>query len=125
MKTHLVATISLGLRPIRLFIQTENECGLVKLVPTDGGPTNVIIGISGSWASTLSVLLHELYEATLIDLNTRYTLDPSFSKEASDLMFLASHNQLSEAHERVARTLDKILPDLSKAYKKYSPYKKG
>ena len=122
MKTHLVTTFKLGFGFARLFVEAESENGSVKLLPADSGSAIVTIGIDCSWGEALSILLHELYEATLIDLNTRYELDPSYSKEASDFMFFASHNQLAEAHERVGCALGHILPDFTKAYKKYSKY---
>ena len=123
MKTHLVTTFKLGLRFARLFVEADSENGSVKFFPKDSGSATVIIGVDCSWGAALSILLHELYEAVLIDLNTRYHLDPSYTKEASDLMFLVSHNQLAEAHERVGSALAVVLPDFTKAYKKYSKHK--
>lgn len=125
MNTHLVSTFKLGFRFVRLFVETESENGSVIFLPADSGSARVTIGVNCSWGTAVSVLLHELYEATLIDLNTRYGLDPAYSNEASDFMFLVSHNQLSEAHERVGYALAAVLPDFTKVYKKYSPYKKG
>lgn len=123
MKTHLVSTFKLGLRFVRLYVETGSESGSVKFFPNDFGATTVTVGIGCSWGEALSILFHELYEAVLIDLNTRYHLDPSYSSEASDLMFLVSHNQLSEAHERVGSALAVTLPHFERAYKKYSPRK--
>lgn len=124
MKTHLVGTYELGVRPIRLFVAPEHGNGSVKLTPDDGGSTKVIVGLYCPWKESISILLHELYEATLIDLNTRYECQPSYARGASDFVFFMTHNQLGEAHDRVGDTLIEILPKFEKAYKKYSPYKK-
>ena len=113
------------MRRVRLLIENETRNGSVLFTPDDGGITTVTVGINGEWSRVVSVLLHELYEAVLIDLNTRYGKDPSYTVEASDFMFLVSHNQLSEAHERVGEVISIIYPYFYKAYKKYSPYKKG
>lgn len=119
----LVGTYTLGLRNIRLFVEPEHANGSVEFVPSDGGSGTVIVGIDGPWGESVSVLLHELYEGTLVDLNTRYKLRPSYSEESSDYMFFLSHNQLGEAHERVGYLLAEMLPAFFKAYKKHTPFK--
>lgn len=123
MKTHLVTTFKLGLRFARLFVEADSENGSVKFFPKDSGSATVTVGVGCTWKESLSILLHELYEATLIDLNTRYHLDPAYTSESSDLMFFVSHNQLAEAHERIGCALSVVLPDFTKAYKKYSKSK--
>lgn len=94
----------------------------MSLLPDDNGTTVVNVGLNFSWGEAISVLLHELYELTLIDLSTRYEVQPSYSRGSSDFMFFMSHNQLGEAHDRVGDALVKILPDFSNAYKKCSRY---
>jgi hypothetical protein len=119
----LVGNYKLGLRPIRLYVNPGHANGNVDLMPEDRGSSSVTIGIDAPWGEAVSVLLHELYEAMLIDLGTRYKLRPSYSEESSDFMFFLSHNQLGEAHERVGYMLAHMLPDFSKAYNKFSPFK--
>lgn len=123
MRKHLVGVYKLGFRPIRLFVEPQSGNGSVTLVPDDDGSTVVTIGIDCSWCEAVSILLHEAYEAVLIDLNTRYQPAPAYSGESSDFMFITTHNQLSEAHERVGNFLIEAFPEFGKAYRKYSLYK--
>ena len=119
----LIGTYELGLRTIRLYVRPDGDGGSVKIFPADKGTAKVFIGIDCSWGEAVGILLHELYEVTLIDLNTRYRKTPSFSSESSDFMFLLTHNELGEAHERIGETITEIFPAFAKAYKKLSPYK--
>lgn len=112
----------MGIRPIRLYVDPKSEDGSVLFTPTDKGATIVTVGVQCRWPEALSVLFHELYEAALIDLNLRYGPKPSYSEEASDFIFLMSHNQLSEAHERMGYCLAYVLPDFEKAYDKHGSY---
>jgi hypothetical protein len=124
MKTeHFVGHYKLGFKYVRLFVQADNVNGSVKLIPEDRGSQKINVGIDAPWSVCLGTLLHEAYESVLIELSTRYELQPSLSNESSDFMFFMTHNQLGEAHDRVAVFLEKALPDFSKAYKKFSTYK--
>ena len=109
MKTrYFVGSYRLGFRNTRLFIDTSTANGHVDLSPLDDGTTEVCVGIDCPWSESLSVLLHELYEGTLVDLNTRYKRKPSYSEESSDFIFVMSHNELGEAHERIGTFLAEI-----------------
>lgn len=124
MKTeHFIGNYMLGFKYVRLFVKTDTAGGSVKLVPEDKGSQKIIVGIDAPWATVLGTLLHELYEAVLIDLGTRYEQQPSLSNESSDFMFMMTHNQLGEAHDRIGMFLESALPDFSKAYKLLSLYK--
>jgi hypothetical protein len=120
---HVVGNYRLGFRNVRLVVDSGTGNGEVDLVPKEGGATEVVIGIDSPWDEALSVLLHEAYEAVLIDSQIRYKPQPSYSGESSDFIFIATHNQLSEAHERVGVFLAKALPDFTKAYRKCSLFK--
>jgi hypothetical protein len=120
---YLVGRYKLGFKYVRLIVDTTTANGSVDLVPDDKETTKIVIGIDSPWSESLSVFLHEVYEGTLIDLHTRYKARPSYSDESSDFIFVVSHNQLSEAHERVGVFLAESLPDFTKAYKKYSSFK--
>lgn len=120
----LVGHYRIGIRPIRLYVDSDSEGGSVFLTPKDKGPTAVHIGIDCPFEEAIAVLLHEIYELSLIDLNTRYRLAPSYSTESSDFLFVVTHNQLGEAHERIGEFLVKASNDFGRAYKKYKR-KKG
>jgi hypothetical protein len=113
-----VGVYALGYYHVRLFAVPESASGSVDLLPDNNGLTEVYVGIGCPWAEAVSVLLHEAYEKTLIDLNTRYKPKPSYSGESSDYVFFMSHNQLSEAHDRVGEFITKCLPDFEKVWKK-------
>jgi len=118
-----VGTYRLGFRNVRLFVEYDSPNGSVDFIPDDGGTAIVTVGIDSPLSEAISVLLHELYESILIDLNTRYKKMPSFSSESSDFIFIMTHNQLGEAHERIGIFLTDALPDFMKAYDKFSTYK--
>jgi hypothetical protein len=113
-----VGVFPLGYDHVKLFAVPESMSGSVDFLPENKGITEIFVGIGCPWTEAVSILLHEAYEKVLIDLNTRYKLRPSFSGESSDYSFFMSHNQLSEAHERVGEFLTKCLPDFSKTWKK-------
>jgi hypothetical protein len=119
---HLLGHYELGFRNVRLYVDTDHGNGSVVIVPKDNGSSKIIVGIDSPLYEAVSVLLHELYEAALIDLNTRYKKQPSFSGESSDFVFMMTHNELGEAHERVGTMLVKAMPVFVKAYAKYSNY---
>jgi hypothetical protein len=119
---HFVGNYRLGFRYVRLVVDNGTANGSVKLIPEDGGTAIVYIGIQIPWENAVTTLLHELYEAALIGLNTRYEQCPTLSNESSDFIFVMAHNQLGEAHEHVGHMLVSCLPALSKAYRKYSTY---
>lgn len=113
-----VGTYPLGLGFVKLFAVPESANGSVEYLPDNKGITEVRVGVGMPWGEAAAVLLHEAYEKTLIDLNTRYKPKPSFSGESSDYVFFMTHNQLSEAHERVGDFLIKAMPDFEKTWKK-------
>jgi hypothetical protein len=123
LSVHAVGIYRLGFRFVRLAIDNDTANGTVKLIPEDKGTAIVYVGIQCPWENVVTTLLHELYEAALIGLNTRYECCPTLSNESSDFIFLMTHNQLGEAHEHVGHMLVDCLPDTSKAYKKYSTWK--
>ena len=121
-RKYVVGFYKLGFRNVKLSIDTGTANGEVDLIPEDNGITTITVGIDSSWSESFSVLLHEVYEGVLVDLQTRYKQKPSYSQESSDFMFIATHNQLSEAAERAGVFLSEALPAFMKAYKKHSPY---
>lgn len=114
----LVGVYPLGLDFVKLFAITESASGSVDFLPDSNGITEIKVGVSAPFEEAVSTLLHEAYEKTLIDLSTRYKPKPSFSGESSDYVFFATHNQLSEAHDRVGDFLVKALPDFKKVWEK-------
>jgi hypothetical protein len=110
----LVGVYQLGFRNVELFADTEEDGGHVSLNP--GKITEIVVGIHMPWADCIGTLLHEVYECVLVDMSTRYKQMPSYSFDSSDFIFLLTHNQLSEAHERVANFLVDAEKDFAKMY---------
>jgi hypothetical protein len=110
----LVGVYQLGFRNVELYADTKEDGGHVSLSP--GKITEVVIGIDQHWPDVFGTLLHEAYECVLVDMSTRYKQQPSYSLDASDFIFLITHNQLSEAHDRVANFLVDCEKDFSKMY---------
>ena len=122
----LLGLYQLGLRPVRLYVDAESGNGSVEIIPTDKGPTKVIVGLDHhSFSRAVSVLLHESYEIMLIDQGTRYEPHPAASYEASNFIFVATHNQLDEAHSRVSQFLVAVYTDFKRAYDKSVQQKAG
>ena len=116
----LVGNFQMGLHNIRLYADPEGTGGHVDLRPLDQGPAKIVVGINDeAWPNVYSTLLHEVYELALIDQSTRYAHRPAFSDESSNYIFIVTHNQLDEAHTRVAWFLVKSMKDFKKAYDKF------
>lgn len=115
----LVGRYQLGYRPVSLYAVPGDINGSVKLAG-ETGTTEIYVGVDDQWPETLSTLLHEVYECVLIDLNTRFKKQPSFSFDTSDYTFFMTHNELSEAHERVAYFLSEAVGPFEKMYEKLS-----
>lgn len=113
-----VGTYQLGFRMVRLYADFSTANGCVMVCPDDHGLPQISVGCDAPWDEVIGTFLHEAYELTLIDLQTRYKQRPSWSEESSDFMFFLSHNQLSEACERIGGFTEHALPDLSKVYSK-------
>lgn len=116
--TVLVGVFQLGFRMVRLIADFTTANGCVKVCPDDRGLPEVVVGCDTSWSEVCGTFLHEAYELTFIDLQTRYKAQPSWSEESSDFMFIMTHNQLSEACERMGSFVDEALPALGKVYSK-------
>jgi hypothetical protein len=113
-----VGVYQLGFRMVRLVADFTTGNGCVQVCPDDHGLPQVVVGCDGPWDEVIGTLLHEAYELSFIDLNTRYKARPSWSEESSDFMFIMTHNQLSETCERVGSFIEHALPELSKVYHK-------
>lgn len=114
-----VGVYPFGFGYVKVFADLTSGNGSVDLLPDNKGITEIYVGAGPgvNWSESVSTLLHEAYELTLIELNTRYKIKPSYSGESSDYMFFVSHNQLGEAHERVGEFLIKVMPEFEKVHK--------
>lgn len=112
-----VGVYPLGLDYVKLFAVIGSANGSVEMLPDDKGLTQITVGVGVPWGEAIAILLHETYELTLINMNTRYKKKPSFSGESSDYVFFLSHNELGEAHDRIGEFLALALPDFEDAYK--------
>ena len=111
-----VGTYRLGMRYVRVIAVPKSEDGQVVVFPGNESIPEIFIGIDQDWSSVVGTLLHEAYELSLIDLNCRYKKKPSMSVESSDFTFIATHNEMGEAHERVGEFLAGCFPALGKTY---------
>jgi hypothetical protein len=91
--------------------------GSVDFLPQDKGVPVIKVGLAVPWEEAIGVLLHEAFEASFIDLNTRFQTNPAYSGESSDYVFVMSHNQFSEAAERVGDFVKHALPAFSVVYR--------
>ena len=113
-----VGTYMLGLRTVRLYVDTKSASGSVEFLPSDKGAAIVDVGIDCEFSEAVSTLLHEIYEASLIDVNTRFKKSPTFSGESSDYIFVMTHNELGEVHERAGIFLVQAYGDFKRVYEK-------
>jgi hypothetical protein len=120
-----VGKYRLGLRWVHLFADPSTASGSVELLPDDKGQTKVIVGIAGDWEEAVSTFLHEAYEAVFVDLNVRYKNSPSFCSESSDYVFHMTHNEMSEAHDRIGGYVKDALPSFMTAYRAWHKKKKA
>jgi hypothetical protein len=124
-KQYEVGRWQLGTRYVRLYVETESQDGAVEIFPEDEGTAKIIVGVDQDWETVVATMLHEAYELTLIDLNTRYKCKPSLSVESSDFLFVMTHNQLGEAHERVGAFVAKTIQPMLLIYGKLDAEKKA
>lgn len=118
MKDIYLGTHPLGARFVRVYAIPDSPNGTVLVKPPDKGTPIVRIGIeSEDFGEVLSIALHEVYELTLIDLNTRYEHDPTWSNSAAHFLFVMTHEQFSEATDRVGDFFQRILPKLTLEHK--------
>jgi hypothetical protein len=124
-KELLVGNFKLGLHNVRLYANPDGIGGHVDILPQDQGPSKIVIGINDpNWADVQGTLLHEIYEAVFIDLNVRFGKRPSFSEEASNFLFVMTHNEFDEAHSRVSWFLKSAFEPFKKMYLKIQRDKK-
>lgn len=114
MKPIKVGTYQLGTRTIRLYLRPGDSGGSVRFSPPDRGTTKVEVGSGTTWGECIGILFHELYEAVLIDLNARYAAAPTWAESSSSYLFVATHEQLDEAHMRVGECVTDMYDDLKK-----------
>lgn len=114
--TVTVGIYQLGFRMVRLIADFTTANGSVMVCPDDHSLPQVIVGCDAPWEEVIGTMLHEAYELSFIDLNTRYKNRPSWSDESSDFIFVMTHNQLSETCERVGSFIEQALPELNKVY---------
>jgi len=74
-------------------------------------------GASKDWHCVVAIALHEALEHAYADIQARYV--PSYdAAHASDgFLFVANHDQFSEAVARAAHFLADVLPEISRACK--------
>lgn len=114
-----VGKFQLGLHNIKLYLDPNKAGGRVNLRPNDQGTAHIVVGIDDeNYSDVQTTLLHEAYEAAMIDIGVRYSPSPSFSDESSNFVFLLTHNQLDEAHTRVSWFFTRALPHFRRAYNK-------
>jgi hypothetical protein len=116
MTEFLVGEYQLGYRPVRVYADPDDNGGRVEFIPKDKQATKIVIGCDDTWPETFSVLLHEAYECVLSEAGFRYRASPTYSSAASEFLFILSHNQLDEAHTRVAYFLDDVIKPLRLVY---------
>lgn len=124
MKPIYVGTFRLGLRFYKLYGHPETANGSVELLPDSKSTSEIHIGFDAPWGEVFGVLLHEIYEAQLVEMNLRYKPKPAWSEESSDYIFFVSHNQLGEIHERIGPFMTDALPAFTSAYRKFQIQKK-
>jgi hypothetical protein len=115
-----VGKFTLGLNFVELYANPETMGGSVDFLPERDKTdlTKIYVGLNDEWPEVLSSLLHEAYEAVLIDQGLRYRPKPSYSSESSNYIFIMTHNQFDEANTRVAFFLKDALPKLEQIYEK-------
>jgi hypothetical protein len=78
----------------------------------------ITVGLGTSnWRTCLSVLMQETMEYAYMKLHTRYNNSENWSLTHSDYLFVATHQQFSEAISRSALFLTYAMSDLNKIYR--------
>jgi hypothetical protein len=106
-----IATVTLCDVPMQVYVNPENGSGSF-----DFQERTVVIGIARSWWHTMSVLLHEAFEASAAHLGCRYVRANTFVQHDS-YSFHMSHEEYERVCQEAAYFMSGVVPELSTAYK--------
>lgn len=99
----------------------EGTGGEFYTYPEAGRLPRIKIGAysKSQWAEVVKVALHELMELHLLQVGARYSPNPDSSADSGNYLFVHNHTQFSEAIADTAYVLTSLLPDMTKAWKKF------
>jgi hypothetical protein len=115
-----VGQYDLGTRRINLFINRTDGNGCFTLRPK-GGVSEIEVGIDqrNGWPAAMSVLLHEAFELSYVDVGARFNPSPDYAEDHAAYLFSMDHTKFGEATARVAWFLTDAIPDFASAWRKH------
>lgn len=117
-----LGTFDAGLHYVDLYAR-EGVDAEFRFQPGVGKKLRIVIGVNDSWWTVLGCLMHEITEATYVDMGLRYVPGPDISKDNGAYAFFMSHTQFSEATARAGLFLSKAIPALEEHWKKINKEK--
>lgn len=128
MKLKRVGTWALGLYPVELFANPNNEDGTFLHFPDDkvGPPIRMEVGIGQKhWHQVLEVLLHETIECAMVQIGVCWKPSPDFAQTSSGYLFVMDHEQFANVAARCSTFVASAAPALKAIYDKFQKTKKG
>jgi hypothetical protein len=120
LKQKIVGHYSLGPESVQLVIR-EGVGGEFYANPGDGQCARIKVGVDEkSWTDVVCTLLHEAMEMAMTRIQCRYAPAPDYGQDHAGYLFAMNHPQFSEASARTGVFIAKALPDLSRAYTKWT-----
>lgn len=117
----LIGTYNLGFRKIKLFANTANSDGQVLI-----RDHTMYVGVSNpKWSCVLEVLMHESFEAAMMDMHCRYLPSADQSIASDTFLFVMTHSQFGQVTAQASDFIAAAFPDLAKYYSKLKRDKDG
>lgn len=124
MKDKFIGIYEIGYERVRLYLRSGSGADFY-FTPDDKGIPIVKIGADqDKWRKIVGSALHEAQEFAMSRLGYAYYQAQTLNSSGADYVFMLTHEQFNECCERAAEFLATALPDLEKAWKKWTADKK-
>lgn len=114
-----VGEYKIGAESVEVFIRDGNG-GEFYFMPEPGRLPRIKIGGDQSWNEVMATVLHEAMEYAFCRSQLRFSPAPEISPDNGSYMFCMNHTQFSVAVGSIASFVADLVPDLQRAYKKFS-----
>lgn len=125
MKDKVLGTWDLGIHSVKLIVSPTGYDGHFKLFPKEKIPEISIGLMQRHWPHTLEVLLHEALELSFVQIGRRYNPAPDYGNSSASFIFVANHEEFTEAVSRAGQFVAQTSPALEKAWKSNAKQRKA
>lgn len=109
----------IGHRNVELLVDRELLGGSFILAP-EKGVAQITVGTRyDEWHEVLEVLMHECLELSFCDIGVRFKANPTLVNGHDGYVFIADHNQFTDAVIRATYFVSQCQHDLCKIHRKH------